>query len=89
VKEDRFRKSFLLLVVAGISILFLAMIRGFLMTLLVAAIVAGILHPIYRWILRRVGGRATLASLRPGAGHCSHSADDDAGPASSSGRPFS
>ena len=62
VTEDRFRKSFLLLVVAGISILFLFMIRGFLMTLLIAAIVAGLLHPIYRRILRLVRGRATLAS---------------------------
>jgi predicted PurR-regulated permease PerM len=63
VTEDRFRKSFLMLVVAGISILFLVMIRGFLMTLLLAAILAGLLHPIYRWILHRVGGRPTLASL--------------------------
>lgn len=61
--EDRFRKTFLMLVVAGISILFLVMIRGFVMPLLLAAILAGLLHPIYRWILRRVGGRPTLASL--------------------------
>ena len=63
MKEDRFRKSFLVVVVAGISILFLVMVRGFVMTLLVAAILAGLLHPVYRWVLRRVGGRATLASL--------------------------
>jgi predicted PurR-regulated permease PerM len=63
VTEDRFRRSFLVLVVAGISILFLVMIRGFLMTLLLAAIIAGLLHPIYRWILRRVSGRSALASL--------------------------
>jgi hypothetical protein len=41
VNEDRFRKLFLLLVVAGISALFLAMIRPFVMTLLLAAILAG------------------------------------------------
>lgn len=63
VTEDRFRKLFLLLVVAGISLLFLAMIRGFLMTLLLAAILAGLMHPIYRWVLRRVGGRPNLASV--------------------------
>ena len=63
VTEDRSRRTFLLLVVAGISILFLAMIRGFLMTLLVAAIIAGLLHPIYRWILRLVRGRSTLAAV--------------------------
>lgn len=63
VTEDRFRKSFLLVVVAGISILFLLMIRGFLMTLLVAAIIAGLLYPVYRWMLRLVRGRSTLASV--------------------------
>jgi len=63
VTEDRFRKFFLMLVVAGISILFLVMIRGFLMTLMVAAILAGLLYPVHRWILRRVRGRSTLASL--------------------------
>jgi predicted PurR-regulated permease PerM len=63
VSEDRFRKFFLLLVVAGISILFLAMIRSFLITLLLAAILAGLMYPVYRWILRLVGGRPNLASL--------------------------
>ena len=63
VTEDRFRRSFLLVVVAGISILFLLMIRGFLMTLLVAAIIAGLLYPVYRWMLRLVRGRSTLASV--------------------------
>ncbi len=63
VTEDRFRKSFLLLVVAGISLLFFAMIRGFLMTLLMAAVLAGLMFPVYRWIKRRVGGRSNLASL--------------------------
>ena len=63
VAEDRFRKSFLLILVAGISILFLLMIRGFLMTLLVAAIIAGLLYPVHRWMLRLVRGRSTLASV--------------------------
>jgi predicted PurR-regulated permease PerM len=63
VREDRFRKLFLLLVVAGISILFLLMIRGFLLTLLMAAILAGLMYPVFRWIERHVGGRSNLASL--------------------------
>jgi len=63
VTEDRFRRTFLLLVVAAISLLFFAMIRGFLMTLLLAAILAGLMFPVYRWINRRVGGRSNLASL--------------------------
>ena len=63
VNDDRLRKFFLVLVVAGISILFLAMIRGFLMTLLLAAVLAGLMYPVYAWFLRRVGGRRTLASI--------------------------
>lgn len=61
--EDRFRKAFLLVVVGGISLLFFAMIRAFLMTLLLAAVLAGLMYPVFRWIKRRVGGRANLASL--------------------------
>jgi len=63
VTEDRFRKTFLLLVVGGISLLFFAMIRAFLLTLLLAAILAGLMFPVYRWIERRVGGRSNLASF--------------------------
>jgi predicted PurR-regulated permease PerM len=63
VNDDRLRKFFLLVTVAGISILFLAMIRGFLMTLLLAAVLAGLMYPVYSWLLRRVGGRRTLASI--------------------------
>ena len=62
MNEDRFRKLFLLVVVAGISVLFLAMIRRFLLTLLLSAILAGLMHPVYAWIRRRVGGHSNLAS---------------------------
>jgi len=63
VNEDRFRKLFLLVVVAGISALFLAMIRGFVMTLLLAAILAGLLHPLYRRIDVSMRGRHVLSAL--------------------------
>jgi predicted PurR-regulated permease PerM len=39
------------------------MIRGFLLTLLLAAVLAGLTYPIFRWINRHVGGRRNLASL--------------------------
>lgn len=61
--EDRFRKTFLLIVVAAISLLFFLMIRGFLMTLLLAAVLAGLMFPVFRWIERQVRGRSNLASL--------------------------
>ncbi len=60
--EDRFRKSFLLVVVAAISVLFVAMIRNFLLTLLLAAILAGLMRPVYLRICRLLGGRESLAS---------------------------
>jgi len=66
--EDRFRNAFLLGLAVAISLLFLAMIRGFITALLVAAILSGITHPLYRRlrdsrVLRRLGARKTLASL--------------------------
>jgi predicted PurR-regulated permease PerM len=62
VTEDRFRRLFLLLMVAGISALFLAMIQGFLLTLLLAAVVAGLMRPVYLRVLRVVRGRAVVAA---------------------------
>jgi len=60
--RKRFRNSFLLLLTLGISILFLAMIRGFLMAVLLAAIFSGMAHPLYTWILKRLRGRRAWAS---------------------------
>jgi predicted PurR-regulated permease PerM len=60
--DDRFRKGFLILLVVAITAAFLAMIEGFLMTILVAAIFTGLLHPIYTSLLARFGGRRPLAS---------------------------
>jgi predicted PurR-regulated permease PerM len=48
--------------VAGISILFLLMIRIFLLAVFLAAVFAGMAHPLYRWLLERLR-RPALASL--------------------------
>ena len=61
--RERFRKSFVLLVTVAYAILFLALIWGFVEALLLAAVFAGILHPMYRRLQRSFGGRSTLASL--------------------------
>jgi predicted PurR-regulated permease PerM len=68
IEQDRFSKVFLLLLVVAISVLFIAMIRDFLTALLLAAILSGVAHPLYRRIrdcraYRRLKGRETLASL--------------------------
>ncbi|MCR9094694.1 MAG: AI-2E family transporter [bacterium] len=57
------QRRFLLLVVAAISALFLWMVGGFLMALLLAAITAGMTHPIHRRLERRLGGRSVLSSI--------------------------
>jgi len=60
--RERFRKGFLLLLTLGISALFFAVIRGFLMSVLLAAIFAGMAQPLYRWLLGRLGARPAWAS---------------------------
>ena len=70
----RFRRAFLLLLVAGISVLFVLMIRPFVLSVFLAAIFAGMLYPLYRWLWRRLWRRrglaagATLLVLMLGAG---------------------
>lgn len=59
----RFRAVFLLLLVLGISLLFLQMIRTFLTALFLGAILSGLMYPAYRTLRRRFGGREGLASF--------------------------
>ncbi|MFV1987528.1 MAG: AI-2E family transporter [Gemmatimonadota bacterium] len=62
IDPNRFRGIFLLILVAGISLLFFRMIQPFLTALLLAAIFSGLSQPAYRRILPRSGGRTGLAS---------------------------
>ena len=59
----RFRAIFLLLLVVGISLLFLGMIRTFLTALFLGAILSGLMYPAYRTLCRWFGGREGLASF--------------------------
>lgn len=61
--DTRLRHAFLLLVVGGISAAFVAMIREFLVTILLAAIFSGLSYPVYQWLLARLGGRRALAAI--------------------------
>ncbi|HEY5814688.1 MAG TPA: hypothetical protein VIT23_18795, partial [Terrimicrobiaceae bacterium] len=63
IEGGNFRVAFLLVLVLGISALFLAVAWPFLQTLLIAAMLAGLCHPLYRWLLQMFGGRANLASI--------------------------
>lgn len=59
----RFRKAFLLLLVAAITVLFVLMVRRFLLAVFLAAVFAGLAYPLYRWMAQRLGGRTSLASV--------------------------
>ena len=59
----RFRQAFLLLLVAGITLLFVLMVRRFLLAVLLAAVFAALAYPLYRWLLRRFRGRRGLAGV--------------------------
>jgi predicted PurR-regulated permease PerM len=59
---ERFRKTFLLALVAVISLTFLLVIRPFVTPLLLAAIAAGLAHPVQRRLTELLGGRGALAA---------------------------
>jgi predicted PurR-regulated permease PerM len=61
-RQERFQTAFLLLLVAAISLLFFAMVRSFVVTLLLAAIFSGMSYPLYRRLVRWFRGRKALAA---------------------------
>jgi len=63
MNKESVNKWVLLLVVLFISTVFLAMIRQFIMAIVLAGLFAGISHPLFRRINRKLGNRPSLASL--------------------------
>ena len=61
--ETHFRQTFLVLLVAVISITFVLMVRAFLLTILLAAIFTGLSYPLYAQLARRLGGRPGPAAI--------------------------
>ncbi len=61
--HDRVRRRFLLLLVVCISVAFLWLIQTFLVTILLAALAAGIAYPLYQALLYHTGGRRIVSSL--------------------------
>jgi predicted PurR-regulated permease PerM len=61
--RTRFSRAFLLLLLVFISIVFVRMIQGFLLTLLLAAISAGLTAPLYRRLERAFRRRRTTAAV--------------------------
>jgi len=63
MRDTRFSRAFLLILLVLITVLFLAMVRGFLLTILLAAIIAGLAHPLYRRLEAFYRGRRGAASF--------------------------
>jgi predicted PurR-regulated permease PerM len=61
--DSRFRRAFLILLVVAISATFFAMVRAFLLTIVLAALFTGVAYPLYRRIVRLFGGRSTLGAI--------------------------
>lgn len=61
--RQKFHRLFILLLLVVISAVFLQMIRGFIVTVLMAAIFSGLAHPLYRRVLALVRGRRAAASV--------------------------
>ncbi|MDR2877363.1 MAG: AI-2E family transporter [Chromatiales bacterium] len=59
-----YRRNFILVLAIAVTTLFTVMISGFLTPLLMAAILAGLCHPLYRWLLALpfLGQRPGLAA---------------------------
>lgn len=58
----RFRKGFLLLLVAAVTVVFVWMLQTFLLTILMAALLSGLVHPVYTRLVKQFGGRRQAAS---------------------------
>ena len=62
ISGTNFRTAFVLLLVLGVTLLFIAVAWPFLKPLLLGAMLAGLCRPLYRWMTRAVGGRKSLAA---------------------------
>lgn len=62
IRGRDFRTAFVLLLVVGITVLFLAVSWPFLKALLVGAILSGLCRPLYRRLVKLFRGRTSLAS---------------------------
>ncbi|MEJ2522645.1 MAG: AI-2E family transporter [Gammaproteobacteria bacterium] len=61
-RTTRLRIGFLFLLALAISAVFFSLISGFLLSLLMAAVLAGLANPVYRRLLKLYRGREVLAS---------------------------
>ncbi len=63
MKKERINKVVLLVLVAGISLLFLSMIKQFLMPLFMAGLFSAMASPMHKWLSRKLNNRQHMASV--------------------------
>jgi len=63
ISGTRFRTAFVLILALAVSLLFLAVIWPFFKSLLLGALLAGLCHPLYRWMAKLFRGRNTAAAI--------------------------
>jgi predicted PurR-regulated permease PerM len=63
ISGTNLRTAFVLLLVVSVTVLFLAVTWPFLKPLLLGALLAGLFHPLYRWITRLLRGRESLGAV--------------------------
>ena len=60
---DKFARYSLLIIVLIATVVFLHMIKDFLVPVILAAVIAGLFFPFYAWLLERTRGRKSLSSF--------------------------
>lgn len=63
IRRERFSRQFILVLALAVSLVFFAMIKRMTVALLLAAIFAGMFHPLYRKFTRWFGGRKSWAAM--------------------------
>ncbi len=61
--RERLHRVFILILAVVVSLVFFFMIRGFIVTVLMAAILSGLAFPLYRRLQRRVRGHEAVAAV--------------------------
>ena len=63
ISGRNFRTAFVIILVVAVSALFLAVTWPLLQALLLGALLAGLCHPLFRWITRLFGGRRSFGAI--------------------------
>ncbi|GLR18966.1 AI-2E family transporter [Portibacter lacus] len=63
ITESNYKKFFIPFLLIVTTILFLTIIWDYILAVFLAAIISGLLYPFYKWVLRKLKGRSSLASI--------------------------